>query len=458
MAKSGNIKSIDWPAEKVERRPVESLIPYKNNARTHSESQVAQIAASIKEYGFTVPVLIDPKGNVIAGHGRIMAAKALGLAEIPVMVAKGWSAAKRRAYVILDNQVALNAGWDQDLLKLELTELQAEGFDIGSLGFDGPQLAAIIDTRPEGLTDPDEAPEPPAEPVSRRGDIWTLGRHRLMCGDSTSAEDVARLMGGQLADLCFTSPPYAQQRDYGAAKALVQDWDGLMRGVFQNAPMAPAGQILVNLGLVHRDGEWLPYWDGWIEWMREHGWRRFGWYVWDKGAGMPGEWNGMLAPAHEFLFHFTRGSVGPARKWVKTKPDTRGASGKRFRAKDGSLREISSPGKVGQAWKVPDSVVRITSEKSRGIHTQGHPAVYPVALPQFGIQTWPSGNVYEPFSGSGTTVMAAEIEGRHCFAADIDAAYCDIAITRWQNFTGQTATLDGKTFDQVKAERHKKAA
>ncbi|HWV44102.1 ParB/Srx family N-terminal domain-containing protein [Pseudorhodoplanes sp.] len=145
MAKSGNIKGIDWPADKVERRPVDSLVPYARNARTHSESQVAQIAASIKEYGFTVPVLIDPKGNVIAGHGRIMAAKALGLAEIPVMVAKGWSAAKRRAYVILDNQVALNAGWDQDLLKLELTDLQAEGFDIGALGFDGPQLAAVMD-------------------------------------------------------------------------------------------------------------------------------------------------------------------------------------------------------------------------------------------------------------------------------------------------------------------------
>lgn len=177
MAKSGNIKGIDWPADKVERRPVDSLIPYARNARTHSESQVAQIAASIKEYGFTVPVLIDPKGNVIAGHGRIMAAKALGLTEIPVMVAKGWSAAKRRAYVILDNQVALNAGWDQDLLKLELTDLQAEGFDIGSLGFDGPQLAGIMDTRPEGLTDPDEVPEAPEIPVTAPGDVWLLGAY-----------------------------------------------------------------------------------------------------------------------------------------------------------------------------------------------------------------------------------------------------------------------------------------
>lgn len=199
MAKSGNIKSIDWPADKVERRPVDSLVPYARNARTHSESQVAQIAASIKEYGFTVPVLIDPKGNVIAGHGRIMAAKALGLADIPVMVAKGWSAAKRRAYIILDNTLPAAAGWDNDLLKLELTDLQAEGFDIGALGFDGPQLASIMDTRTEGLTDPDEVPEPPAAPVSRLGDIWTLGRHRLMCGDSTSADHVALLMDGKLA-------------------------------------------------------------------------------------------------------------------------------------------------------------------------------------------------------------------------------------------------------------------
>jgi len=134
-------------------------------------------------------------------------------------------------------------------------------------------------------------------------DAEPVGGHRLLCGDATIADDVARLMDGEEADICFTSPPYAQQRDY---KTGPQDWDALMQGVFSILPLTHDAQVLVNLGLVHRDGEWLPYWDGWIEWMREVGWRRFGWYVWDQGPGLPGDWNGRLAPSHEFIFHFNR--------------------------------------------------------------------------------------------------------------------------------------------------------
>ena len=266
-------------------------------------------------------------------------------------------------------------------------------------------------------------------------------RHRLLCGDSTNPEHVARLMGGAQADLCFTSPPYGQQRDYTAeGKAKVADWDGLMRGVFANLPMSDAGQVLVNLGLIHRDGEWIPYWDGWIEWMRSQGWRRFGWYVWDQGSGLPGDWCGRLAPSHEFIFHFNRQSERP-QKWVET--TNRGpkkSSDKGMRKSDGSIGAISSPSKCGGPVKIPDSVVRIYREQSRTEFTKAHPAVFPVAFPSFVVQSWP-GDIYEPFCGSGTTIIAAEQLQRRSFGMEIAPQYCDIILRRFENLTGEKPVL-----------------
>ncbi len=172
-----------------------SLVPYARNSRTHSASQVEQIAASIRAWGWTVPVLVDENDGLIAGHARVMAAKQLGLAEVPVMVARGWSEAQKRAYVIADNKLALNAGWDEALLKIELTELQALDFDLGITGFSLDEIATLTMDGTAGLTDPDDAPEPPANPVSRLGDVWMLGSHRLCCGDATVAADVARALG-----------------------------------------------------------------------------------------------------------------------------------------------------------------------------------------------------------------------------------------------------------------------
>lgn len=270
----------NWPADKVERRKVSDLTPYARNSRTHSDEQVAQIAASIKEWGWTVPVLIEPDGGIIAGHGRVMAAQRLGITEVPCMVADGWSEAQKRAYIIADNKLALNAGWDDEMLRTEFAELGEMGFDIGLTGFGEMELASLLAEKTEGLTDPDAVPDAPEIPVTVEGDVWVLGRHRIMCGDSTSIDAVDKLMDGQRGDLCFTSPPYAQQRDYGAAKEKVGDWDALMQGVFSVIPVKEGAQVLVNLGLVHRDGEWVPYWEGWISWMRDAGWRRFGWYIW----------------------------------------------------------------------------------------------------------------------------------------------------------------------------------
>ena len=229
------------------------------------------------------------------------------------------TAAQKRALVIADNRLALDAGWDEEMLALELAELSESGYELALTGFDSSELERLLsstldDESAEGEEDSDNAaddaaddlPDAPVVPVSRPGDLWQIGQHRLICGDATDRAVVAALMPGDTASLCFTSPPYGNQRDYTSGG--ITDWDGLMRGVFGNVPMADAGQVLVNLGLIHRDNEVIPYWDAWLVWMRQQGWRRFAWYVWDQGPGMPGDWQGRLAPSFEFVFHFNRES------------------------------------------------------------------------------------------------------------------------------------------------------
>ena len=296
--------------KQIEYWPPAQLKPYARNAKTHDADQVAKIAASMAEFGWTVPVLVAADGELIAGHGRILAAAHLGLTEVSVIVLGHLTEAQRRAYRIADNKLTELGDWDEALLLQELQALLAEDFDLGVIGIPEVELDALladIDDRPAISDDAaDTIPDPPADPITRPGDIWTLGKHRLCCGDATDAAAVAALMQGEQATLMFTSPPYAQQRDYGAAKEKVGDWDALMQGVFTAAPVTADAQVLVNLGLVHRDSEWQPYWQGWVEWMRKSGWRRFGWYIWDQGPGLPGDWNGRLAPSHEFIFHFNR--------------------------------------------------------------------------------------------------------------------------------------------------------
>ena len=185
-----------WPADQVERWAIGRLIPYARNARTHSDEQVAQIAASIREFGFTNPVLVDEEGTLIAGHGRVLGAQQLGITDVPTMVARGWTQAQIQAYRVADNKLALNAGWDPELLRLELGELKLGGFDLSLTGFGDLELKNIMADRNSGLTDPDDAPAVPEHPVSQTGDLWLLGKHRLLCGDSTVATDVERVLGG----------------------------------------------------------------------------------------------------------------------------------------------------------------------------------------------------------------------------------------------------------------------
>lgn len=446
-----------WPADAVERRPVADLVPYARNSRTHTDQQVDQIAASMREWGVTTPILVDEAGTIIAGHARVLAAKKLGLPEIPVMVARGWTDAQRQAYVIADNKLAMNAGWDDALLKVEIEALDVMGFDLGLTGFSDDELKALLAgaTADDATTGDEtaELPAPPDDPVSQPGDVWILGRHRVMCGDSTNPEHIARLMAGKTADFCFTSPPYAQQRDYKSGG--ISDWDALMQGVFSVLPVNEDAQVLVNLGLVHKDSEWVPYWERWIEWMRGAGWRRFGWYVWDQGPGLPGDWNGRLAPSHEFIFHFNRVPEKPRKtKDAKHAGQTLGGGG--LRTADGTIKAKTGSGNAIQDKKIPDSVVRVMRHKG-AVQGGSHPAVFPVDLvsEMLTAYTDPDDLVFEPFCGSGTQVISAQKNGRSCYAMELAPAYADVAVRRWQLFTKQLAKLDGdgRSFDEVSADR-----
>jgi len=379
-------------ASRIEMWPLERLTPYAKNARTHSDTQVAQIAASIVEFGFTAPLLVSDDGGILAGHGRLAAASKLHLDAVPVVVLDHLTPTQRRAYILADNQLALQAGWDQELLAVELADLSAAGFDLALTGFSDEELADLLGDIEEaesakedelnGESTDEDIPDVPVIPVSRPGDIWQLGSHRLICGDSTDPAVVAALMAGDQASLCFTSPPYGQQRDYTQG---IADWDALMRGVFANLPIASDGQVLVNLGLIHRNNEVIPYWDGWLAWMRTQGWRRFGWYVWDQGPGMPGDWAGRLSPSFEFVFHFNRQSRKP-NKIVPCKHAGQDShlradgSSTAMRGKDGEVGGWTHAGQPTQDYRIPDSVIRIMRHKGKIGRDIDHPAVFPVAL------------------------------------------------------------------------------
>ncbi|MBL0422596.1 site-specific DNA-methyltransferase [Ramlibacter sp. AW1] len=461
----------------VEYRQIDALIPYARNPRTHTDAQVAKIAASIVEYGWTNPVLVDGDNGVIAGHGRLAAARKLGVAEVPVIELAHLSPSQKRAYVISDNRLALDAGWDDELLALELAELHGAGYDLTLTGFEDAEIEALVIGQMSGEGDSteqdqeqeqndesdaaDDVPDVPPAPVSCVGDVWALGPHRLICGDANDPSVVATLMQGEKAALCFTSPPYGNQRDYTSGG--VADWDGLMRGVFARVPMAEDGQVLVNLGLIHRNNEVVPYWDGWLSWMRTQGWRRFAWYVWDQGPGMPGDWAGRFAPSFEFVFHFNRASRKPNKivpcKHAGQESHLRAdGSSTAMRSKDGEVGGWTHAGQPTQDHRIPDSVIRVMRHKGKIGQGIDHPAVFPVALPELILEAYsnPGDIVFEPFGGSGTSMLAAQRTGRHCRSVEIAPEYVDVAIKRFQqNFPGVPVTLlsNGKSFDAVASER-----
>ena len=451
----------------IEYRLVESLIPFAKNARTHTEEQITQIAASIREFGFNNPILVDGHHGIVSGHGRLSAARKLSMTEVPVIELEHLSDIQKRAFILAENKLAEKAGWDHELLALELADLGASGVDLELTGFDASEIESMLakageetDTSSDEVAD--EIPETPVKAISRTGDIWQLGKHRLICGDAADPDVITALMAGQQAELCFTSPPYGNQRDYTTGG--IGDWDALMQGVFACLPMAEEGQVLVNLGLVHRDNEVIPYWDQWLTWMQGQNWRRFAWYVWDQGSGMPGDWAGRFAPSFEFVFHFNKQSRKP-NKIVPCKSagehshgNTAGSSATGMRKRNGDVGAWTHSGMPTQDTRIPDSVIRITRHAGGIGNGISHPAVFPVALPKHIMEAFtnPGDAVFDPFSGSGTSLLAAQRSGRHGYAVEIAPEYVDVAIRRFQqNYPDVVITLarTGKTFEIVQAER-----
>jgi len=429
MLKLGSIKN--WPADKIERRSVASLIPYARNARTHSDAQVSQIAASINEWGWTTPVLVDETGGIIAGHGRVMAARKLGLAEIPVMVATGWSEAQKRAYVLADNQLALNADWDIDLLTVELNDLKDESFDLDLIGFDDKFLADIFAEKTEGLTDPDDAPAAPETPVAVLGDVWLLGKHRLVCGDSTDALAVEKALNGVKPHLMVTDPPYGVEYDASwRNKAMPQKNDPKR---WKDGSGSPTGAVM-NDDVADWSEAWALFpgdvayiWHAMnmahvvAESLIATGFGLRAQIIWAKSQFVIGR--GHYHPHHEPCWYAVKNKQGATGHW----------NGDR---KQSTLWQIDKPQKseTGHSTQKPVECMKRPIENNSSVGQA----------------------VYEPFSGSGTTIIAAEMTGRSCHAIELNPPYVDVAILRWQGFTGQQATLegDGRTFTEIKAERH----
>lgn len=410
------------------------------NWRRHPESQKQALADVIAEVGWAGAALYNERTKrLIDGHAR----KELfeGRGKIPVLIGSWTEEQERKILATLDPIAALAtadpAALDA-LLKAVSTDSPALQALLDDLGKQNPLVGlepACEDVEPQI----DHADELRKKWKVKAGQLWELGGHRLLCGDSTKAEDVERVMGGEKAEVCFTSPPYAQQRDYTKK---IDDWDGLMQGVFANLPMTDDGQVLVNLGLIHADGEWIPYWEGWIEWMRAQGWRRFGWYVWDQGFGLPGDWNGRFAPSHEFVFHFTKSALRPIKATEKKPENVRVRTGSTMRDADGSLKDFSSPAASAQPTKIADSVIRVNRVNTD--HDIDHPARFPVGLPAVIMQSW-DGLCFDPFLGSGTTLIAAEPLNRRCFAIEISPAYVAVALERWAEASGKTPKLTKET-------------
>jgi DNA modification methylase len=420
------------------RVPASELKPNPKNWRTHPKKQQDALRGILSEIGYAGALLAretDQGLMLIDGHLR---AETTPNQEVPVLILDVDESESEKLLATIDPLAGM-AEADASKLDELLRDIDTGSEALQEMLSDLATDAGLYQDTDKEIVE-DEVPEPPTDPITKPGDLWLLGDHRLLCGDSTKAEDVGRLMAGSKANLCFTSPPYGQQRDYtDEGKAKVADWDGLMRGVFSNLPMTDSGQVLVNLGLIHREGEWIPYWDAWIQWMREQGWRRFGWYVWDQGFGLPGDWNGRFAPSHEFIFHFNQTSIEP-NKFLEKKPENikaRNKGASTMRGKDGVCKAFTNPGASAQPNKIPESVVRIN--RMHGGHDIDHPAIFPVELPAHAMQAWP-GIAYEPFCGSGTTLIAAEQLGRKCYGMEISPQYCDVIVKRWETLTGKKAT------------------
>ena len=427
IARTGN--ALKLSADKIVMLPVSEVRPYEKNPRKNADA-VKFVKASIEQFGFKVPIIIDSNRVVVCGHTRLLAAKSLGMSEVPCIMADDLTDDQIRAFRLADNKVGEFAEWDMDLLGDELDAIaDACDIDMGDFGFD------LSDEDEESEVVEDEVPEE-VEPVCQKGEIWLLGEHRLMCGDSTDADAVAKLMNGEVGELLFTSPPYSDMREYRGGKDL--DPNHLARFVQVYAPYAK--YEAVNLGLQMKEYEIFPYWDVYIDLAHDVGLKLLAWNVWDKTTiGSIRAQKQFFPLRHEWIFVFGK-APKKLNKYIekKTKYDPNKTT-RLVRNADGHMRE-SSIGDCSNPYKTIESVLAITPEYSSDARHL-HPAVFPVALPTEYIKslTKEGDIVVEPFGGSGTTTIACEQLGRKCRMMELDPHYCDVIIARWEKLTGQKA-------------------
>jgi DNA modification methylase len=437
-------------AKRIEIWRIEKLTPFTRNARTHSEGQIAQIAASILEFGFNAPILVDSNSGVIAGHGRLLAARKLGMAEVPVIVLDHLSEIQKRAYIIADNKLALNSGWDEELLAAELADLEKEGLDLTLVGFSEDELRDLLQEETGGpATGPDEEIQPvPVNPITRPGDLWAIGPHRILCGDCRNPAVVARLFAGSRANLVVTSPPYAKQRQYDASSGFepVLPW----RYVAWFCPvaaniasvLASDGSYFLNIKEHSEEGERSLYVKDLVTThKRQWGWRFVDEFCWRNTAnGVPGKWPNRLKNAWEPVFHFSRGKEIKFRPLaaghisddvVQYSPDNPSAS-----SGSGLLGHGAST-TTGVAW--PSNVIEARAEGEQGSHS----APFPRALPEFFLKAFSDAGdiVFDPFAGSGTTIAAARVLDRIGFGIEISPGYCDVVLRRIASLVGVEPVL-----------------
>ena len=401
----------------IEMRPIDALIPHVRNAKQHSDAQVAQIAASIREFGWGAPILVDGQNNVIAGHGRLLAARKLGLAEVPVVPMTHLTDIQRRALILADNKIGENAAWDEELLGLELAELNDAGFDLGLTGFTPEEWDALIagdESTKDGLIDDDAVPEVPETPISRTGDLWLLGEHKLLCGDATQADDYAALLGEELPDMAFTDPPYnvnyantAKDKLRGKNRPILNDNLGEGFGKFlvaacQNILAVTKGAVYIAMSSSELDTLQSAF----------------------RSAG--GKWSTFIIWAKNT---FTLGRADYQRQYEPIL----------YGWRDGVDHYWCGARDQGDVWQV-----------KKPQKNDLHPTMKPVELVERAVRNSSKTRdiVLDPFGGSGSTLIACEKSGRRARLIELDPKYVDVIVRRWQEFTGQEAkrARDGAKF------------
>lgn len=398
----------------IESIQIGTLIPFARNSRTHSDTQVAQIAASISEFGFTNPVLIDESNGIIAGHGRVLAARKLKMVEVPCIRLAHLTKAQKQAYVIADNKLALNAGWDEAMLKLEIADLKALDFDLELTGFNVDEIDALLaEEGTEGLTDPDDAPEVPVEPVTKLGDVWVCGPHRVMCGSSLEQTAVDKLCAGQAVDMLLTDPPYNVAYTGKTKEALTikndsmddQSFRDFLRDAFVSADtVMKAGAVFY---IWHADSEGYNFRGA----CKDANWKVRQCLIWRKNSMVMGRqdyhWQ------HEPCLYGWK--EGASHLWASDRKQT-------------TILDFDRPSR-----------------------SEDHPTMKPVALFEYQLLNNTKGGdiVLDSFGGSGTTLIAAEKNGRVARLMELDPKYVDVIVRRWQDFTGQKAVLEstGQPFE-----------